>query len=75
MAHQEGSEDGGSCQFFIVLRRTPEWDGRYNVFGKVVEGIEVVEKISRAPLTKSYPGVKHRPAGQQIITGTRIEYR
>jgi peptidyl-prolyl cis-trans isomerase B (cyclophilin B) len=76
MGREEGADNGGSCQFFIVLKRTPDWDGKYNVFGKVVEGIDVAEKISRAPLTKQeHPALKYRPAGRQIIKTIRIEYR
>jgi cyclophilin family peptidyl-prolyl cis-trans isomerase len=76
MAHRPGDLDSGSCQFFIILRRVPEWDGKYTAFGKVLEGIEIVEKISNAPLSKStHPAMKQRPAGKQMIKGVRIEYR
>jgi cyclophilin family peptidyl-prolyl cis-trans isomerase len=76
MGREEFSDNGGSCQFFVVLKRTPEWDGQYNVFGKVSEGIEIVEEISRSPLTKSdRPDQKYRPAGKQIIKNVTIEYR
>jgi len=68
--------DGGSCQFFIVLKRAADWDGRYNIFGQVVEGIEVAEVISAVSLTKdSHPLMKNRPAGRQVIKKIRIEYR
>lgn len=76
MGRAEGSDNGGSCQFFIVLRRTPQWDGKYNVFGRVVEGIEVAEAISRAPLSQDpHPAMKYRPAGKQLIKRITIEYR
>ncbi|MFZ0426979.1 MAG: peptidylprolyl isomerase [Acidobacteriota bacterium] len=76
MGHEEGADNGGSCQFFIVLKRTPGWDGQYNVFGKVVEGIEVADRISNAPLTKDpHPALKYHPAGKQTIESIRIEYR
>ncbi|MEJ2078778.1 MAG: peptidylprolyl isomerase [Acidobacteriota bacterium] len=76
MGHGAGVDNGGSCQFFIVLKRTPEWDGKYNVFGKVVDGLEVADKISNAPLTKDpHPALKYHPAGKQTIESIRIEYR
>jgi len=68
--------DGGSCQFFIVLKRAAAWDGKYNVFGRVVEGIETAETISAVSLSKdSHPLMKNRPAGRQVIKKIRIEYR
>jgi len=39
-----GPDTGGS-QFFVTLSPQPQLDGRYPLFGKVVSGIEVVEKI------------------------------
>jgi cyclophilin family peptidyl-prolyl cis-trans isomerase len=76
LAHRPGNVDSGSCQFFIVLRRIPEWDGEYTAFGEVIEGIEIAQKISEAPLSKSaHPTLKQRPAGKQLIKSIRIEYR
>jgi peptidyl-prolyl cis-trans isomerase A (cyclophilin A) len=41
-----GPNTGGS-QFFITLAATPWLDGRHAVFGKVVEGIEVIRAIGK----------------------------
>ena len=46
---KDADPGSSSCQFFIVLKRKPEWDGKYNIFGEVLEGIEVAETISKAP--------------------------
>jgi len=39
--------DSGNSQWFVCLRRNPAWDGKYAAFGRVIEGLEVIRKISR----------------------------
>ncbi|HEX6323656.1 MAG TPA: peptidylprolyl isomerase, partial [Vicinamibacterales bacterium] len=39
-----GPDTGGS-QFFIMHSPAPHLDGRYTVFGKVISGMEVVDRI------------------------------
>ncbi|HEY8548823.1 MAG TPA: peptidylprolyl isomerase [Vicinamibacterales bacterium] len=44
-----GQPDSAGAQFFICVTDQPTLDGQYTVFGRVVEGIEVAQKISEAP--------------------------
>ncbi len=46
---RSGDPNSADSQFFIVLKRYPSLDGKYTVWGKVVEGMDYVEKIKKAP--------------------------
>jgi peptidyl-prolyl cis-trans isomerase A (cyclophilin A) len=50
-----GNPDSGGCQFFITDQAMPQWDGKYTIFGEVVSGLDVVSKISHAPLHGEKP--------------------
>ena len=41
--------DSAGSQFFIMVERAPHLDGEYAAFGKVIEGMEVADKIVAAP--------------------------
>jgi cyclophilin family peptidyl-prolyl cis-trans isomerase len=45
----------GSSEFFITEVATPHLDGHHTVFGQVVEGQEVVNKIAHLPAVKERP--------------------
>ena len=45
MAHA-GRDTGGS-QFFLTFLPTPHLNGKHTVFGRVVEGTEVLAKLQR----------------------------
>ena len=47
---KSGERNSSSTEFFFVTDKIPELDGRYSVFGKVVKGIEILEKISKKDL-------------------------
>src|SRR5678815_4674218 len=57
LAH--GDDPGsGDTSFFIVLARTPVLDGKYSAFGKVVEGIDVIEKLEQVPVNGETPTMR-----------------
>lgn len=41
--------DSASSQFFIMHEAAPHLDGEYAAFGKITDGLEVVDKIANAP--------------------------
>ena len=66
-----GKDTDGS-QFFITMRSTPHLDGKHAVFGRVLEGQDLVDAIRRGELIQ---GVKilrkraHEYVPEKIVEG------
>jgi peptidyl-prolyl cis-trans isomerase A (cyclophilin A) len=56
-------------QFFITLAATPWLDNKHSVFGEVVSGMDVVEKIGNVATSK--PG--DRPLKPVVVQSVKIE--
>jgi peptidyl-prolyl cis-trans isomerase B (cyclophilin B) len=50
-------DDPGSAtsSFFIVLARTPALDNQYTVFGRITDGLDVLDKIEAVPVNGETP--------------------
>ena len=47
-----GKSKSSSTEFFFVTNRIPELDGRYSIFGKIIKGLDVLEKIDQEDYIK-----------------------
>ena len=67
MARSMMSNSAGS-QFFIMHANAPHLDGQYAAFGKVVEGLDVVDKIASVRT-----GWQDKPVEEQKIQSMTVE--
>lgn len=55
LAMANGGPDTGGCQFFITIGPVPTWNNTYTIFGQVVRGDDVVEKIGKVAVHGEKP--------------------
>jgi peptidyl-prolyl cis-trans isomerase B (cyclophilin B) len=62
-----------NSQFYITLRRVPQWDAQYTVFGKVIEGMGNAQIIAGAPTPP--PPNPLSAAGKIVIKSATLQPR
>jgi len=50
---KSGKNKSSSTEFFFVTTKIPELDGRYSIFGKIIKGLDVLEKINKEDYIKT----------------------
>jgi len=76
LAHTEGvfsmaramHPDSAGSQFFIMHRTSPHLDGQYAAFGKVTEGLDVVDRIAQTRTDR-----QDRPLAEQRIRTMTVD--
>jgi cyclophilin family peptidyl-prolyl cis-trans isomerase len=66
-ALRPGDPDSAGAQFFVCVTDQAALAGQFTVFGRVSEGMDVVEKISQVPA-----GEKGAPLERVVISGVTI---
>ena len=57
--------DSNGCQFFITTAKANFLDGKHVVFGRVIEGEEVVRKVEQV---RTNPGRGDRPVIDVVVS-------
>ena len=60
--------DSAGSQFFIMHKNSPHLDGSYAAFGKIIEGMEIVNKIAETKTDWS-----DRPMEDQVMESVTVE--
>jgi len=50
---KSGKKNSSSTEFFFVTNKIPELDGRYSIFGQIINGLDVLEKIKKEDYIKA----------------------
>lgn len=65
--------DSAGSQFFIMHKDAPHLDGAYAAFGRVVEGIEVVDEIANARTDYNDKPLEDQRIKQMTVVGEEIK--
>ena len=59
--------NSASCQFFVMHKNSSNLNGQYSAFGKLVEGLDVVDRIVNTPR-----GRGDKPLEKQFIKSATV---
>jgi peptidyl-prolyl cis-trans isomerase B (cyclophilin B) len=68
---REPDPDSAGSQFFICLAPVPRLDHQYTTFGKLIKGLDVLDKIGDTPVTMQH-GERSKPAQRITIESIKI---
>ncbi len=69
---RSANPDSASSQFFICLGPTPQLDGKYTAFGKVIKGDDVLKKIGKTPVGSSGNGEPSKPLARVGLDSVKV---
>ncbi len=72
MARSADPNSGGS-QFFICLGTASSLDRQYTAFGKLIKGLDVLDKIGSTPVARSNSGETSKPTTRVALESVKIE--
>jgi peptidyl-prolyl cis-trans isomerase B (cyclophilin B) len=64
--------NSASCQFFLCLGPTPQLDGKYTAFGKLLKGEDVLRKLGDTPVGSSPNGESSKPLSRVALESVKI---
>ncbi len=71
MARSADPNSAGS-QFFLMLGTAPHLDGQYTGFGKVIEGVDVLDKIEKVRVVPNAMGEPSKPTERVVVESIKI---
>ena len=71
MARSADPNSGGS-QFFICLGTASSLDRQYTAFGKLIKGLDVLDKIGDTPVERSASGETSKPTSRVALESVKI---
>ena len=74
---READPDSGSTEIYICLARRAHLDGKYAVFGLLIDGFDVLERIGGVEVEEKFIGkvAFHRPKEPVVIERMYLDKR